>query len=339
VTLEGKAFAGAQAEGKLTGGVEWSATVAAKEWKNLVSGEAGLAGTAGAAIEGKLYFGYKDGQIRFCCSVQAALIVGGKTFWDFELGLKEGFEFIAQLARCVDYHYVADIADDLWEAMGAYKYALLVTPGTSQLLLGLYELRSLDTQVDTAKKFVQQSKDIYRQVSNFVDKTVQDNIFNIEANKMAVINAQVERLKTSPPEAIARYLLVLMKTPEEDDYIYIPKALDVMESDHEFRWVVRYLGLLVTLHDLQKKTPGLPAITFKGKIFQVQGGVVIATNAQLHEVMETPAAGGKEKDVMLEVGVRKLLEFGGYGDRQNEKSDYIRALTLTFKKNGVAYAN
>jgi N-acetylmuramoyl-L-alanine amidase len=337
VTLEGKAFAGAQAEGKLTSAAEWSDKAEAKEWKNLLSGEAGLAGTLGAAIEGKLYFGYMDGRIRFCCSVQAAFIVGGKTFWDFELGLKEGLDFIAQLARCVDYHYIADIGDDLWEAMGAYKYAMLVNPVTSTALLGLYEMKNLDTQVDVARNFVRDSRKMYQQVSNFVDKTVQDKVFNVEKNKMTIINAQVERLKTSPPEAVARYLLVLMKTPEESDYIYITKALDVVESDHEFRWVVRYLGLLVTLSNLQNATPAAPVITFKGKNFKAHDGVVFATNAQLHEVMDMPAEGRKEKDVMLEVGVLKLLAFGRFR-QDNENRKYTTALKTVFVKNGVKYA-
>lgn len=193
-TLEGKAFAGAQAQAKLIGSAEWSPSAQGAEWKSMVSGEAGVAGTAGIGLEGKFHFGYKNGYIRCCCALQATFVVGGKGFWDFDLGIVEGLEFLGQLARCVDYHYIADIAEDLYESLGAYKFSLLVTPQTGMALGGLYVLKDIDKHAENAKKFVDHARSLYRQVDKFVDKAIQDNIYGVSKAKLKVVDAKLESL-------------------------------------------------------------------------------------------------------------------------------------------------
>jgi outer membrane protein OmpA-like peptidoglycan-associated protein len=332
-TLEGKAFAGAKAEAELSGDISWSSNSkpSDKDWKSMITASGSLAGSIGIGAEGKFHFGYKDGHIRFCCAVQATFVVGGKGSWDFDLGLVEGLEFIAALSRCVDYHYIAEISEELWETLGAYKYACLISPAGTVALGSLYVLKDIDQHADTAKKFVNEAKGLYQQVTNFVDKTVQNKIFGVDKTKLEVVKKQVEAIKSSPPETIARYLLVIMKVREEDDFMYITETLNVLESDHEFRWVLRFVGLLTTLHEVQMKTPTASSITFKGVSFQVKNATVIASNEQLRKVMESDASSGtgKEKDVMLEKAVDVLRTFG------KDKDTFLEELENILNKNGV----
>ncbi|MFP4243355.1 MAG: peptidoglycan-binding protein, partial [Chitinispirillaceae bacterium] len=336
-TLEGEAFAGAQGQVKITGSADWCPECEGEEWKGMVTGEAGLAGTAGAGAEGRLHFGYRDGNIRFACSFQATFVVGGKAFWDFDLGLKEGLEFLCQMARCVDYHYVAEIAEDLYEAMGAYKFSLLITPQTGLLLGGLYLAKDLDEHVEKAKDFKDTSVKFFRMVDNFVDEKIQDHIFGASKNKLALLDSRIKTIKTSPPEAIARYLLIEMKTKEQDDFIYIPKVLEAIESDHEFRWVLRYVGLFKVLHNIHSRNPGASSIEYKGVVLQVKGNTIIASNKELRQIMEKmdPDGGDKVKNMMIKVGATRLLEFGDYYNRINYKKSYCDALIKLYQKNGV----
>ncbi len=332
-TLEGKAFAGAKGEAGLSGDISWAPNdkPSDPDWKSMISASGGLAGSVGIGLEGKIHFGYKDGHIRFCCAIQATFVLGGKGSWDFDLGLVQGLEFIAALARCVDYHLIAEITEELWEILGAYKYVCLITPAGTIALGSLYVLKDLDDDVETAKKFVNEAKGLYQQVTNFVDKSVQNKVYGVDKTKLEIVKHQVEKLKTSPPETMARYLLVIMKVREEDDFIYITETLNTIESDHEFRWVIRFIGLLTTLFELQSKAPTASSVSFKGVSFQVKNSTVVASNEQLRKVMDSQASSGKgkEKDVMLEKGVDVLTEFG------TSNKEYLLQLRTIFNKNGL----
>lgn len=182
---------------------------------------------------------------------------------------------------------------------------------------------------------MEKSTNIYRNVNKFVDSAIMNPLYGVDKAKLQIIRTQVEKIKTSPPEAVARFLLVVMKVSEEDDYIYITEILAALESDHEVRWVIRFVGLLTILYEERKKKPGATTIDFGGQSFAVNGESLVASNVQLRKVMERQAGSGKgkEKDVMLEKGVEVLLEFG------KENDLYAISIKKIFSKNGVFYGS
>lgn len=337
-TFEGRAFAGAKGEGKVSGDVAWGKPQEKSpiDWKSMVSAYIGGAVSAGIGAEGGLHFGYIGGHIRFSCSFGATFVVGGKTAWDFDIGLISGLEFLSELAQCVDFHFIAAIAEDLYEILEAYKYVILLAPGANVILGGLYILKDIDQDAQKAEAFVKDLLGRYRQVTNYVDKGVQNVFFGADKKKRNHIMQQSDLISKCPPESIARHLLVFMKEPDEDDYIYIPGIMDKCESDHKVRWVLRYVGLLTNIHELNT---GAAAIVFKGETFKVDNKTVIASNDQLRRVMEKISAKNscKEKDVMLEKGAEVLLEFGGYKTDKKENKRYVDKIMDLYDRNGVAY--
>lgn len=350
--LEIDAFAGAQGSASIKGSADWNLTDDDKKWEGLIKVSGTLTGIAGASFSGKIHFGYHDGHIRCKMKLKAALLLGGGGDFAFDLGLEPALKFIIELIKSVDYHYVAEIADDLYEDLCAYKLAIMLMPMGPAALATLKVASHADDIADAAvqtKKKIEEGKKALQNAKSWTEKVVQKHLFGTQKRDMKMYTDIINNMMSSPPESVSRFLFILMKTKEESDYDQIPIMLETCGdeskngSDHKLRWIIRGLGLIEHLEQLRgEKQSG--TVSFGGQIFGIENGGVRAKAADICSALKlndgNAGTGSQEKGKILDEGIKKLMSFGGYFEESEDKKNikYLFQIISILNKNSVNHS-
>ena len=128
---------------------------------------------------------------------------------------------------------------------------------------------------------------------------------------------------------IARSILGIMRIPDQNDHQDIIDILTDCATDHEVRWVVRWLGVFVVLKEEYEQGKKV----FEGESIDVDDlGEVVVSIGKIGRML---TSGSKER--FVRAGADKLLEFGGYGDVQRENRSYILSLKALFGPANVPF--
>jgi len=216
----GSAFAGARAEGALSGSALWSRSKALA-MEELGKVTASAAGSAGIGAEAKVEISYKGG--KFILTLGAGLVVGvgGKTGVSIEGDLEQGVELVAHILVCADYHRIAEISAEAFRMYTGLMFAIYVKPGMRIGRAALdyaNKIRNFNTWLPT-----QRSSGAAEPKKGIAEKVRDPQI-----------------LKKTPPETLGQVLQTIMLTKEPEDYDEILTILRSAESDHELKWILRW---------------------------------------------------------------------------------------------------
>jgi peptidoglycan hydrolase-like protein with peptidoglycan-binding domain len=271
VGVGGKGFVGVSADGEISVALEWK-DPSNEKFKSLM--EVGVDGgvSFGAGVQGKFEIQYKGGKFHMTAGVMWVFGAGGQTGGDFELDANAAIDLLAYLYNCVDFHRIEAV---LPEAFGAYinaTFGWFIGPEMALLAL--------------AKK-----------AFSFVDWLTQNKKsptkFSETKNNIRININDIEKLRSSPPEALGQLLQTIVEVPEAEDFNAILKVLGSAskrgDDAHRLKWIIRSF--------------------YDPKLSRTDG---------LDEPM---------KKVALEEGIRKLKEFGkllaGYDVYKDQLKDVL----------------
>ena len=220
VGAEAQAGASLTGGGTLAGVLSWKGhdTVDFKDLSAVqgrAEGSLGIAGSLKANIE------YAQGKFRVVLAAGAVLGIGGKLGVEVMLGADEGYRFVAYILYSFDYHYVMEIAGNVFEAVIRMSVA------------GITEV------AEVAQETALKGKELVLSAFNWGRQRGID----IKKEMVKAINAEMRELalRYSVPESTAAVLLGIMETPEEDDFDAILTILRPTGL-HELKAILRNLS-------------------------------------------------------------------------------------------------
>ncbi len=236
VGAEGSVFAGAQVRGECRGALQWGPAPSGP-FADLAVLKGGMGASAGFGAEAKFKVGYAQGVVR--CEVAAGAVwgLGWKGSLAFEVGARNGWDFLGHLCDCVDFHFVAEITGDAFAAYRNYAFALMT--GECRREESLQALGR--AEIDWARHLVGSFAEWVRERSAYVGRI-----------KAEILARSGERslLRKMPPETLGRVLATLMLTREPSDFQGIRYILGSavregegaaarVSPDHKLKWVLR----------------------------------------------------------------------------------------------------
>lgn len=227
VSASGAAFAGASAEGKVSGALDWSQGGVSGKFETLTSVAGTAAGSAGIGAEGKVEFSYSDGKVKFCAGAMVTFGLGGKLGLEYELDAKQAVNLFAHLFESVEWRRVDAVT------LAAFEFYLNAT--FAPIVIGVKALEKpvVATMTDFGNWLGDKAKSAAA-LANLKTTTY-------------VGSANPALLRAAPPETLGRVIQVLTESFQNEDYDAIINVLSATQSAHELKWTLRYSQRSVNL--------------------------------------------------------------------------------------------
>jgi len=227
VSGSGAAFAGASAEGKVSGALEWCQGGALDKFETLTAVAGTAAGNAGIGAEGKIEFSYSNGKVKFCAGAMVTFGLGGKLGVEYELDAKQAINLFAHLFESVEWRRVDAIT------LAAFQFYLNATFAPIVVGVKAIEKPLVATMSDFGNWLGDKAK-------------FAATLANLKATTY-VGTANQTLLRAAPPETLGRVLQVLTEAFQIEDYDAIINVLSATQSAHELKWTLRYAQRSVNL--------------------------------------------------------------------------------------------
>ncbi len=219
-SASGAAFAGASAEGKVSGAIEWSEGGVAGKFEPLTAIAGTAAGNAGIGAEGKVEFSYSNGKVKFCAGAMLTFGLGGKLGVEYELDAKQAVNLFSHLFESVEWRRVDAVT------LAAFEFYLNAT--FAPIVLGVRAVEK--PVVATATQFGEWLQRKAASAASFADLKA--------TTYLGAADPQL--LRVAPPETLGRVLQVLLMEFQPEDFTAILNVLKATQSAHELKWTLRH---------------------------------------------------------------------------------------------------
>ncbi len=228
VSGDGQAFAGASAGGGVELDLQWGKTAQFFDSLGDMEFTADACFGAGGAIG--FMIGFKDG--KFHIEMKAGLVtgLGAKGFVNVAVSAEEMLKILGYCFKNVNHHYLDNVQPDAFDNYVAYGFWLAVKY--------VPELR--------------ESFEVFTGASAFTNwlETTGSKIFGKSINKDQLLESLLQNdkaLHQCAPQTLGQILRTIMVSHEDGDEDKIIHVFSIPESDHEFKWTIRWASGLKEL--------------------------------------------------------------------------------------------
>lgn len=235
-SLEARAegLLGVRAQESLEVAPQWSPTAAPAHFQDLGRSRVEFGVDVGLAAGARFEIGYAEGKFVFRFGGGVAFGVGPRGGVQFEARLDEGWRLIGHLLGCVDYHYVADVRRQAFDAFSGFAWFLLAA--------GREALHRAEGAVSG---FLSDTEGWLRALPSGRLASIKSNL---RGNSVHVAS-----LGLMPPETLGRAVALLATEPGPGDGDAVLRILHAAlrrgadfrrdaSANHKLKWILRHAG-------------------------------------------------------------------------------------------------